>query len=412
MDKILNRQASNKHIKRRVTVNKPFNKKVFYAIFSVLLIGMIAGSGLTVALTPTQTFAIYGGNYPGAPEFTVWESDGEYYAKNQYGVIVYSGTNATSIINSALNALTTGRTWQEKVLLMGDITIDSTILVPAYTILENTGRVTLADNSDCNMLELKAGLAAMIEIFGGLWDGNGDNQASGDGFNIQYIYETAGWEQALVLHDFSIIECRDDNLYVHRDSVGNAFLIIDNIELIQPKGGDSNSWGLHLEQINDAVISNIRPVDRVRLQNVWMSHFSNLYINTVLNMSGCVINSFDNIVLDTNLWNWYMYQCNSSNYNNFLINKISSGVISEAACNVVSSYNNNFNNVQIGHHSDTGSSTWRMGFFETTGYNNFYNNIRVDSSVTEYTLKLHIGAVNSSYSLVSSAALGAVSYYS
>jgi parallel beta-helix repeat protein len=62
---------------------------------------MIAGSSLTYALTPTQTFSIYGGNYPGAPEFTVWVSDGQYFAKNQLGVIVYSGSDAGTVINNA-----------------------------------------------------------------------------------------------------------------------------------------------------------------------------------------------------------------------------------------------------------------------------------------------------------------------
>lgn len=146
-----------------------FNKKVFLAFFSVLLIGMIAGSSLAVALTPTQTFALYGGNYPGATTYTAWASDGQYYVKNQYGVIVYSDTD-NGVLNDAL-AILSGSDWQT-VKVLGDWTITEQIAITKdFTILDLTeATLTLEDAFDDEMIYAES--IDYIQINGGYIDGN------------------------------------------------------------------------------------------------------------------------------------------------------------------------------------------------------------------------------------------------
>ena len=51
-----------------------------------------------------STFYLSGGVYPQA-DYTIWREGSYYYAKNAYGAIIYSGTNASEIINSAINSL-------------------------------------------------------------------------------------------------------------------------------------------------------------------------------------------------------------------------------------------------------------------------------------------------------------------
>lgn len=87
-----------------------------------------------LALTPvvyvlaqggSTTFTISSGIYPGAPSYTVYSVSGTYYAKNAYGVISYSSTNASFVINSAINsALPNG-----KVVCVGTLTLDKPILI-------------------------------------------------------------------------------------------------------------------------------------------------------------------------------------------------------------------------------------------------------------------------------------------
>ena len=71
--------------------------------------------------------------------YVIYKSGTTYYAQNgQTGVNDYSGTVAVTVIQSALNNLTAGRTWKEKVVLKGgDYIFSSTSLdIPSYTVLD------------------------------------------------------------------------------------------------------------------------------------------------------------------------------------------------------------------------------------------------------------------------------------
>jgi len=58
------------------------------------------------AATPSSTFYISGGVYPGAPSYTVWREGSNYFAKDSNGLIAYSGTNASQIIQNIIDANT------------------------------------------------------------------------------------------------------------------------------------------------------------------------------------------------------------------------------------------------------------------------------------------------------------------
>jgi parallel beta-helix repeat protein len=77
------------------------SKRVLITISTLVLIGFIACGWLSYSFGqsgPTTPFVMSGGVYPGAPSFTVWGEAGTYYAKNQYGVISFSSTNANAAI--------------------------------------------------------------------------------------------------------------------------------------------------------------------------------------------------------------------------------------------------------------------------------------------------------------------------
>jgi len=78
--------------------------KTFLALTMMLVLsGAIFIGGTNYALanpSPTNIPTFSTGPYPGAPSYTVYVNDSWYYAKNAYGVIKYSSTNATQIIMS------------------------------------------------------------------------------------------------------------------------------------------------------------------------------------------------------------------------------------------------------------------------------------------------------------------------
>ena len=105
-------------------------------------------------------------------------SDSPTTSKNQADYVC-DGTADNVEIQAALDALTGGRTWQEKVILMGGTYhIAATVEVAAYTILENQGLVILDNAVNADLLTNAAAGNGYIEITGGIWDGNRVNQAA------------------------------------------------------------------------------------------------------------------------------------------------------------------------------------------------------------------------------------------
>ncbi|MEM3442961.1 MAG: hypothetical protein QXM86_03795, partial [Candidatus Bathyarchaeia archaeon] len=111
-------------------------------IVQLLIIGLLLALLVFVLSKPAvnQTAASY----------MVWREGDEYYAADASG-IRFSGKNASQVIQSAINSLTADRTWKEKIILKGDITISNTIIVRSYTILEFQGKITVTDNANIDV---------------------------------------------------------------------------------------------------------------------------------------------------------------------------------------------------------------------------------------------------------------------
>lgn len=76
------------------------------------------------AATPTATFWISPGVYPGAPSYTVWKEGSDYFAKDANGELDFTGINATKVIDDAIDALSTSH---GDILLVGNISIETGI---------------------------------------------------------------------------------------------------------------------------------------------------------------------------------------------------------------------------------------------------------------------------------------------
>lgn len=97
-----------------------------------VVLGILLGSLVAYAATPSSTFWISTGVYPGAPSYTIWKEGSNYFAKDAYGEIEFSGTSEVEILQDAHDSLTTGG----KILLMtASYTFDAPFNVTNYGII-------------------------------------------------------------------------------------------------------------------------------------------------------------------------------------------------------------------------------------------------------------------------------------
>lgn len=121
--------------------------------------------------------------YPQQPaSYIIWRDGSIYYAKSGTGSLEFSGTDASTVIQNAIDGLTSGRTWKEKVVLKGSFQVSGLVLYN-YTFFDLTnGKLILKDNVDGFAISATNGYN--IEIIGGIIDGNKDNNAVGGGIHL------------------------------------------------------------------------------------------------------------------------------------------------------------------------------------------------------------------------------------
>ena len=127
-----------------------------------------------------------------------------------FGKTIIVSDGVPGSIQDAIDDLTSGRTKPERVLVIGDYTITSTITLPAYTTLEIQGSLTATDNfTSANMIEVSA--SSFVEIMGGTiraFNAARDNQT-----NLQNCIKFEGCS------DFKVKNCHVINAQNHGISI-------------------------------------------------------------------------------------------------------------------------------------------------------------------------------------------------
>lgn len=172
-----------------------------------------------------------------AASYIVWTDGTNYYAKNgQTGEVEFSGADAATVMQAALNGLTAGRTWEEKVLLKGNFILTSTITLDSYTILELNGKITLGSGADCTILQ--AINKTSIRILGGEWDGNRVNQAA-DSFGFDFQNCTNLLVRDVNVHDIKHNGTAGSGIRFYICNIINVerSLVYNCVDITQPTGG-------------------------------------------------------------------------------------------------------------------------------------------------------------------------------
>jgi len=258
------------------------------------------------------------------------DDEGFVYAKNgDTGKIEFSGTDASDVINDVLaNGLTPGRTWKETVVLKGDFILDSTIFLPSYCRIDAyQAKITLAPNCNCDFFQ-PADLInsnGAIEIWGGKWYGDYNNQASG--YFINWVTATQGSFDSegeatpfMWLKDLFVQEIKDGyfvntggtagNLWVHGCKFDSTAGIGFDLDVLGDSWFDNNQIIAHKEmfkatQLISTMITNnyfggtsgsataVAGVYLIRPRQVW---WSNNVIDNVYK-HGIVVEGYEDMSL-------------------------------------------------------------------------------------------------------------------
>jgi len=148
--------------------------------------------------------------------YAIWREGNCYTAENANGNVKRNDTDASALIQWAINALTPGRTYKEKIMLRGDFTISSPIIVPSYTTLEFQGKVTVAEGANFEPAIMSEGFDTLtgknlrggvvdVEIEGLNLDGNKARQAQCFGIEL--------YGRRLSLKDVTVCNCTGDGIW-------------------------------------------------------------------------------------------------------------------------------------------------------------------------------------------------------
>ncbi|NLT37108.1 MAG: hypothetical protein GXX95_02990 [Methanomassiliicoccus sp.] len=176
-------------------------------------------------------------------KYTITSSGSTYTATDANDNVLTSGSNAATVIQYALDRLTSGRTVQEKVLLKGQFVLTTSIKPSSYTTIELEGKATTSSTSITHMIYASG--KSFVTIEGGEWDNNmlhtiysSDGKATGE-----IVNPNGNPNGGLARDAFFFESCNNvlvQNLKVHSSPFGNMeFLSCSYCTLYKVESYDS-----------------------------------------------------------------------------------------------------------------------------------------------------------------------------
>jgi len=184
--------------------------------------------------------------------YIIFKKGNVIYAKNgETGAIEFSGTDASTVIQNAIDNLTSGRTWKEKVVLRGSFTLSDTITIPSYTILDMSGSyLKLDDNVNKNMITTE-NYANYVDIIGGILDGNKNNNSD----------QGVDGEQCGIFNDMVITHYSIKNVKVINTTREGFYLHGSWCHLEDLYASGTGKTGIELDAISYCTAVNLRALN-------------------------------------------------------------------------------------------------------------------------------------------------------
>jgi hypothetical protein len=247
-------------------MEKQIRKSVKTALI-FLAIGLLLGTLIVFAATPSSTFYISSGVYPGAPSYTVWREGANYFAKDANGQLPSwsGGTNATEIIQNSIDVLTSGG----KIFLQeGIYSIDVPLSLKSAVTLQGEGKgVTVIRQTNASANTIIADNIWQISIQDLTIDKSVYFATGGDAIYLHNVSRfqyradvppyTAKWfgygayiKDVLILNQINgihIVECK--------------WVYIDNVDIFNIGSDSIEGTGILIDRDTDFY-----------LRNIWLAH--------------------------------------------------------------------------------------------------------------------------------------------
>jgi len=294
---------------------------------------------------------------------------------------------------------------EQKVLVIGNITIDSPVYVESYTYLEIRGYWTLADNSDCSMIKNvhQSTEDNYVTIDGGgltVLDGNRANQNSGNG--IEFICNVSYIGYYLKIEGLLIRDVKGDAC--HLKYLVEVYL--SQCQLL------CEGYGLYCYSVSDSYIDHLLPIDgyganpSCMLDNCHANFIHDIYVNNGMIIRKGRGNIYRSFIFDSEVSSFAFHglelqgvQWDTFSDFNFRIQEDTSVTNLDAIR--LSSYgyhcqNNTFTNILASRRTGTGSNQWNYTIHETDS-NQTYNIYSVINGGDCVGGALRVLGVNSTY---------------
>jgi len=157
--------------------------------------------------------------------YILFSSGAMIQARNGWtGQIDYSGTDAASVLQQAVNALTRNRNSIETIVIRGSFTISKSTLLTSYTKIILEGTLRLADSVNQPIFKIVTTPTTEVQFSGGTYDLN--SQANPNPSNaIDFQDSNTSY---VIVHDVSFLNVPQKSFGVHFTAPNNQYIIIDH----------------------------------------------------------------------------------------------------------------------------------------------------------------------------------------
>ena len=217
------------------------HRKILLAIICIAIMTFASGVFYAIAQSsPLNVVTINAGAYPDAPSYTIYAAgQGNYYAKDAYGSVDFTSTNAANVINSVFNALPNNPTSQQIVKFEGNFVLSRTIDVPNDTVIDlSDAYISLANGVNGDIFYMNN--AHCVDLIKGTINGNGANQNAGSGidfFRHSHDCSVIGTKMLNIWGDCVLLNCYDYDIRVEDCNLSSS---VQGSGIYELTGGNNN----------------------------------------------------------------------------------------------------------------------------------------------------------------------------
>jgi len=238
-------------MKKKISFPKTVSLRTYLVSIIFIAIILLSFANFVLSQTSGDRFTISPGVYPGAPSYTIWREGSNYYAKDLYGKINYFGSNASQVLQNAINDGST-------ILIRGEILLLAKIVLEEGRTLFGFGRyrqdtdTIVGDGLRGNFSGALIEMRDHTKIFGlAIINKNTD----GDGILASPVLPDGAPRGTCTISNVDVLAGRFGVIGNPTVNIPSPELIVENSR-ISNIGDVSGSIGIYSKEMSDVEIKN------------------------------------------------------------------------------------------------------------------------------------------------------------